>query len=90
MTAALECAPRHIRVNAIAPASIDTPLLAESFRQSDDAEAARAVNVQRHPLGRLGAIDDCTELAIFLCSSAAGWITGSIHQLDGGASITRR
>lgn len=89
-TAALELASDGIRVNAIAPASIDTPLLRASFDRAPDAEQARAANVLRHPLGRLGTTADVAELALFLASDRSSWITGGIHPIDGGAHVTRR
>lgn len=89
-TAALEFAPGGIRVNAIAPASIDTPLLRGSFELHPDPAAARAENVLRHPLGRLGLPEEVAELALFLLSDRAGWITGGVHPIDGGARVTRR
>jgi NAD(P)-dependent dehydrogenase (short-subunit alcohol dehydrogenase family) len=89
-TAALELAPDNIRVNAIAPASIDTPLLRASFARSGNVEEALTKNVARHPLGRLGRAEEVAELALFLASDPAGWITGSIYPIDGGAGVTRR
>lgn len=89
-TAALEFAADGIRVNAIAPASIDTPMLQASFDREPDATAARARNVERHPLGRLGTPGDAAELALFLASPRSGWITGGVFPLDGGAGVTRR
>jgi len=89
-TAALEFAPASIRVNAIAPASIDTPLLRSSFEATADPAAARAANVARHPLGRLGRAEEVAELALFLASDASEWITGAVHPIDGGARVARR
>jgi NAD(P)-dependent dehydrogenase (short-subunit alcohol dehydrogenase family) len=89
-TAALELAPDNIRVNTIAPASVDTPMLQASFARAADPAAARRSNEQRHPLGRLGTPEDAAELALFLASPRSGWITGSVFALDGGAGVTRR
>ncbi len=89
-TAALELAPDGIRVNAIAPASIDTPLLRASYEASGDIKAALAANAKRHPLERLGAPAEVAELALFLASDRADWITGGIYPIDGGAHVTRR
>lgn len=89
-TAALELAPDNIRINAIAPASIDTPALSASFARNADPEDARVRNIARHPLGRLGSADEVAELALFLASDRARWITGSIYPIDGGAGVTRR
>lgn len=89
-TLSLELAGDNIRVNAIAPASIDTPLLRQSFNRSNVPETARTENVMRHPLGRLGTPSDVASLALFLASDESSWITGGIHYLDGGAYNTRR
>ncbi|GGD36795.1 SDR family NAD(P)-dependent oxidoreductase [Pseudoxanthomonas indica] len=89
-TLALELAPQGVRVNGIAPASIDTPLLRASFARLPDPAAALAKNVLRHPLGRLGTPADVASLLLFLCSDEAAWITGATVPIDGGASIARR
>ena len=89
-TAALEFAPDHIRVNSIAPASIDTPALRASYARGGDPDRARADNVTRHPLGRIGTPEEVAELALFLASRRAAWITGAVYPIDGGARVTRR
>lgn len=88
-TAALEFAPWQVRINAVAPASIDTPMLQASFQRADDPQAARMRNIDRHPLGRLGTAEDVAELALFLAGEGSGWITGGVFPVDGGASVTR-
>lgn len=89
-TAALEFASWNIRVNAIAPASIDTPMLRASFDRDSDPVVARARNIERHPLGRLGTPQDVAELGLFLASDRSSWITGGVFPVDGGAGVTRR
>ncbi len=89
-TLALELAPAGIRVNAIRPASVDTPMLRDGLRRQLDPDKARRLNVRRHPLARLGTPRDVANLSLFLCSDDASWMTGSLVPLDGGAGITRR
>lgn len=89
-TAALEFAADGIRVNAIAPASIDTSRLRAGLNAQPNAEQAIAANMRRHPIARFGTAAEVAELALFLVSDAAAWITGSIYRIDGGASVTRR
>ncbi len=89
-TMALELAEAGIRVNCLCPASIDTPMLSESFERTPDAAHARAQNIKRHPLGRLGTPEDVAYFALFLASDESAWVTGGTHLIDGGASIARR
>ncbi len=89
-TAALEFAPWQVRVNAMAPASIDTPMMQVSFARDSDPDTARLRNIGRHPLGRLGTADDVAALALFLAGDGSAWLTGGIFPIDGGASVTRR
>ena len=77
-TAALEHAAQGIRVNAIGPGYIDTPLLNALDREVYDG----LVNL--HPIGRLGKPEDVAELALFLLSDRASFVTGSYHLVDGG------
>jgi len=89
-SAAVELAADGIRVNAIAPASINTPMLRASYASQPDGPRALSDNVHRHPLARFGQPEEVAELALFLVSDRAAWITGAIHPIDGGASATRR
>jgi NAD(P)-dependent dehydrogenase (short-subunit alcohol dehydrogenase family) len=86
-SAALEFAPHGVRVNAIAPASVDTPAFRASYAGDDDALER---NKARHPIARFGLASEVAELAQFLVSDQALWITGAIYPIDGGASVTRR
>jgi NAD(P)-dependent dehydrogenase (short-subunit alcohol dehydrogenase family) len=87
-TAALEFAADGVRVNVIAPASVDTPMFRASYAGSP--EGALASNMARHPIARFGSADEVAELALFVVSDRASWITGAIYPIDGGASVTRR
>ena len=89
-TLALEQAENGIRVNCICPASVDTAMLQASFDHAPDPERARANNIRRHPLGRLAAAQDVANLALFLASDEAAFITGSASVIDGGALLARR
>ena len=81
---AAELAPK-IRVNCIAPSLTDTPL-AESLLNND---AKREANAQRHPLKRIGNVNDMAEMAGFLISDKSGWITGQVFHVDGGISTIK-
>ena len=81
---AAELAPT-IRVNCIAPSLTDTPL-AEKFLSSDQKRAAMA---QRHPLKRVGSVDDIASMSAFLLSDEATWISGQVIGVDGGMSTLR-
>lgn len=78
---AAEFAPT-IRVNAIAPSLTDTNLAAKLL----NSDEKRLQNVQRHPLKKIGTPDNIAEVAAFLLSSQAQWITGQIIHVDGGIS----
>jgi NAD(P)-dependent dehydrogenase (short-subunit alcohol dehydrogenase family) len=81
---AVELAPERIRVNAICPGPIDTPLLQREFDTYSDPSAARAAEVTAIPLGRLGIPADIAAVAAFLAGDAAAFTTGSAWTVDGG------
>lgn len=83
-TMAVDHAPENIRVNALIPGAIETPLLARSFGRQPDPDAARARSVARHPLGRLGLAEEVARAALFLASDEASFTTGSTLRVDGG------
>ncbi len=76
----------EIRVNAIAPSLTQTPLAAKLLNDQKKIEA----NAERHPLKRIGKPEDIAEMARFLLTPAASWITGQILKVDGGMSAIRK
>jgi len=81
---AAEVSGRGVRVNAIAPGWIESPML----RQALDGDPARSNKIlSRTPMGRFGEAEDIGNAAVFLSSSAAKFITGAVLPVDGGASI---
>lgn len=83
-TMALDFAADGIRVNAILPGAIETPLLARSFARSATPEATREASRQRHPMGRFGQAEEVAQAALYLASNAASFTTGTEHVVDGG------
>lgn len=77
-SAAVDYAKKGIRVTAVGPGFIDTPLLAAMPKETLDFLKAA------HPIGRLGTSDEVAALVVFLLSDAASNITGSYHLVDGG------
>ena len=77
---ARELGERNIRVNSIAPGYLETDM------SSKLSESQRQQVLRRTPLGRLGKVEDVTELAMFLLSSGASFITGQTFLVDGGIS----
>jgi NAD(P)-dependent dehydrogenase (short-subunit alcohol dehydrogenase family) len=77
--AALEYASQKIRINSIGPGYIMTPLITETL---DDAALKALVGL--HPIGRLGTSEEVAELALWLASDKASFVTGSYYNIDGG------
>ena len=79
-TLALECAPRRIRVNAIAPGPVATE---DYYESSGFTDAQFEKMASKQPLGRLGSDDDFKAAAVFLASAGSSWITGQIIVVSG-------
>ena len=79
-TAALECAAAGIRVNAVCPAVIETPMADRAFA---DPAVSKAVLAQ-HPLGRFGKPVEVAEAVLWLCSGKSSFTTGQFIAIDGG------
>ena len=83
-TAAFELAPDHIRVNAVAPGAIETPMLNRSMVRAPDPAAAREYSRNRHALKRFGQAEEIANGIVYLLSSEASFTTGSVLTIDGG------
>ena len=81
---ALDGARDRIRVNAVAPGFVHTPMLERYLAAQQDPAAARAAVTALHPLGRLGDPQDIAAAFVYLASDEARWVTGTIVPVDGG------
>jgi NAD(P)-dependent dehydrogenase (short-subunit alcohol dehydrogenase family) len=81
---ALEAAPAGIRVNAIVPGTIDTPMIQREASVAADPDEQIKRFAASHPLGRLGRPEEVASVAMFLASDAASFVTGSAVSVDGG------
>jgi NAD(P)-dependent dehydrogenase (short-subunit alcohol dehydrogenase family) len=86
--AALAFAPRRIRVNAVCPGAVATPLTTRVWDLSDDPQLARQQMERLYPSGRINEPDDIAEVVGFLVSDASRAMTGSLVVADGGLTAT--
>jgi 2-keto-3-deoxy-L-fuconate dehydrogenase len=83
-TMAVDFATDGIRVNAIAPGAIDTPMLRRSFARHADPEPVRQASRERHAMKRFGNAEEIAETALHLVSDASSFTTGTVMVVDGG------
>lgn len=79
-----ELGPFGIRVNALCPGTIDTPLLDQYAATQEDPDSFKTSLDQEQPLGRIGTPEDVASAALYLGTSASEWITGITLTVDGG------
>ena len=81
---AIDYAPYNIRVNAVCPGTVDTPLVRKSAQDSGDPEAFLEGLKAAHPLGRIAMAEEIAQFYLFLASGHARFFTGAVLMIDGG------
>ena len=86
---AMELADFNIRVNAVSPGVVNTPVFHPVFGGKEEAEKALEGFNAFHPIGRIGTVKDISNTILYLLSDKATWITGVIWDIDGGVMAGR-
>ena len=91
---AVDYAPHKVRVNAICPGVVETPLLRSSWAQAQGVPESEVDDLladhwhRQIPMGRLGRVEEIAATAVYLASDESAWTTGSILTVDGGQTST--
>ena len=86
--AALELAPKGVRVNAVNPGVVVTEIHKRGGMDKEAYERFLEHSKTTHPLGRVGEPDEIADLVLYLASEKAAWITGATYSIDGGRALT--
>ncbi|TSB47296.1 SDR family NAD(P)-dependent oxidoreductase [Alkalicoccobacillus porphyridii] len=81
----LDLGPHNIRVNAVCPSTVDTPLLQKTFASLEDPEEAFNQTLEFQPFGRIGTVDDIANACLFMVSDEATYVSGQTLMVDGAA-----
>ena len=82
---ALDCIPHHIRVNAVCPSWVDTPMMTRDINKEPGLDK---VIEKASPMDRMAQADEVSDYIIFLSSSAASYINGTALIIDGGLTLS--
>jgi NAD(P)-dependent dehydrogenase (short-subunit alcohol dehydrogenase family) len=77
----------RVRVNAVLPGAIDTPMLWGNLREGQEPQALLDMLVKQHPIGRIGQTADVAQAVGFLCDPANSFVTGALLAVDGGQLV---
>ncbi len=84
---AVELADRGIRVNAICPGTVETPMVKQMIGDAEDPAAMEALRTSFHPLGRISTPEEQAAAIVFMASEDSSFITGTMLSVDGGRAI---
>ncbi|MEK0316142.1 SDR family NAD(P)-dependent oxidoreductase [Cohnella sp. 56] len=84
---AMDYASKGIRVNAVSPGTIMTPMNEQIFEEAVNPQALIEAWNRAHPIGRFGQPSEVADMVLYLCSDASGFITGQTFVIDGGQTI---